>query len=82
MRRIATDECGHAVLSWRLDAWVRTRLSTGERARVDAARDAALRTMGRELQAPVAEELVRRAGLPPPPVARALLAAARMQLFG
>jgi|SoiMethySBSTD1v2_1073268.scaffolds.fasta_scaffold25773_3 hypothetical protein len=81
MRRIANDESGHAELSWQLDVWVRERLSTVERAQLDAAREAAIATIGRELEAPVDGELVRRAGFPPPPVARALLAALREQIF-
>jgi hypothetical protein len=81
MRRIAADEAGHALLSWRLDAWAREGLSAAERARVDLARDAALATLVRDADAGVAVELVRRAGLPPPAVAGALLATAREQLF-
>ena len=81
MRRIASDEAGHALLSWRVDAWAREGLSAVERARVDLARDAALATLARDADARVAVELVRRAGLPSPAVARALFTAAHEQLF-
>ncbi|HEY0136295.1 MAG TPA: ferritin-like domain-containing protein [Nannocystis sp.] len=43
--RIAEDERTHAELAWRIDAWVRPRLSPSARARVDAARSAAVRIL-------------------------------------
>jgi len=43
--RIAEDERTHAELAWRIDAWVRPRLSPSARARVDLARSAAVRTL-------------------------------------
>ncbi len=45
MQRIARDETAHAALAWKTDAWVRARLGRAARARVDAAREAALREL-------------------------------------
>lgn len=64
LRRIARDEVSHAQLSWDLAAWLAPRLSSTERAEVDAARQQAVSALqavlGREKDA----EQVRVAGVP------------------
>jgi hypothetical protein len=81
MRRIAHDETSHAVLSWDVDACARERLSACERARLDDAIATALMNVEAAVQAPVSGELVDRAGIPTPRVARALVEAARRALY-
>ena len=44
-RAIAADEARHAALGWAIDQWVRTRLPAEAHARIDAARDAAVREL-------------------------------------
>src|SRR5262245_13239428 len=44
-RSIADDEARHAALGWAIDAWVRTRLDASAHARIDAAREAAVREL-------------------------------------
>lgn len=44
-RRIAADEARHAALGWEIDRWVRTRLPAEAHARIDAAREAAVREL-------------------------------------
>jgi hypothetical protein len=70
MAAIAPDEAGHAALSFRVHAWARSRLSPGERRRVDGAARAALGELaGTDWEAlPVG--LRERAGLPGGVVAR------------
>lgn len=64
MQRIAVDETRHAALAWEVAAWADTRLSAAARARVARARQAAGRTLAKELAQTVPPELVREAGLP------------------
>jgi hypothetical protein len=47
---IADDERAHAELAWRIDAWVRPRLSPAAQIRVDAARTEAVRTLLAEVE--------------------------------
>jgi hypothetical protein len=75
LRRIARDEARHAAVAWSIDAWARGRLSRAGRARVDAARDAALADLAREIGPVRAEPLHVEAGIPRPEAARRLLAA-------
>ncbi|HEY5924025.1 MAG TPA: hypothetical protein VIV11_20235 [Kofleriaceae bacterium] len=44
-RGIAADEARHAALGWAIDAWVRTRLDAAAHARIDAARERAVREL-------------------------------------
>jgi len=44
-RGIADDEARHAALGWAIDQWVRTRLDEAAHARIDAARQAAVREL-------------------------------------
>lgn len=81
MRRIAKDETDHAVLSWKVHVWAREQLPPRERAELEAATAEALRTFERDLEGTPPEELVARAGLPSRYVARALVAAAKCELY-
>lgn len=69
---IARDEARHAALAWAVDRWVRTRLDDSACARIDAAREAALRELATETPGIPAEAL----GLPEGPQARGLYARA------
>ncbi|HEY5943945.1 MAG TPA: ferritin-like domain-containing protein [Kofleriaceae bacterium] len=69
-RGIADDEARHAALGWAIDTWVRTRLPVEAHARIDAAREAAVREL---FEGHNAEALVVL-GLPMASDARALLA--------
>jgi hypothetical protein len=72
LARIADDEAGHAQLSWRIDAWARSRLDAAARRRVGEARRAAAAELGRTLETQPPAELRELAGLPERAVARAL----------
>ena len=69
---LAEDETRHAELAWAVDAWLRTRLPASERARLRQVRRDELAQLAVQVDAAVDAELRDRAGLPPPPVARAL----------
>lgn len=70
---IASDELRHAELAWKIDAWLWDRLEQQDRARVDAARRAAVRRIAAEIEvATVDARGRRRLGLPSPVVARHL----------
>jgi hypothetical protein len=71
MRRVAVDETSHAALSWDIDRWARSRLDAEANARIDAARDDALRELVHESPEDD-EDLVRWAGLPSPNAHREL----------
>jgi hypothetical protein len=73
LRGIAEDETRHAHLSWKVAAWAEGHLSEAARHRVARARAHALASLKEEIELPVADSLVRVAGLPPPPVARVIL---------
>jgi hypothetical protein len=68
MARIAREEARHAALSWKIDAWARSRLTRAQRLEVDEARVQALGELLRSPWAPGPLEL----GLPTPAQARAL----------
>lgn len=72
LRRIAEDETRHAELAFSVARWIDARLSPPERAAVRAAQTAAARELVWRSAAPVDAELVTVAGLPSPPLARAL----------
>ena len=69
-RSIADDEARHAALGWAVDAWVRTRLDAAAHARIDAAREQAVRELFEGENADVLAVL----GLPIGDDARGLLA--------
>lgn len=79
MTEIAADECRHAQLAWRLDAWSFTQLSPAARARVDQAREVAFAAV-RRCPVPVLDDAPRRQlGLPTAARARALATALEQQ---
>jgi hypothetical protein len=69
-KAIAADEARHAALGWMIDAWVRTRLDADAHARIDAAREAAVRELFEGTDA----EALAVLGLPYGDEARGLLA--------
>lgn len=73
MRAIAEDECAHAELAERLDAFFATRLSPHERGFVAEARAAAVAALFDEASSPVVRSLREIAGVPSVTEARALL---------
>lgn len=73
LRGIADDETRHAALSWRVHAWMRTRLDHAALARVEGARRDAVRALRDELRAPMPAAVMIRAGLPSSDEAAALL---------
>jgi hypothetical protein len=69
-REIADDEARHAALGWAIDTWVKTRLPAEAHARIDAARQAAVR----ELFEGQSADALAFLGLPVGADARGLLA--------
>ena len=82
MRRIARDETRHAALSWSIDAWARSRLNRAARARVDAARDAAVRALVPGGARGAKETFAANIGLPSAAQERALARSLERSLFG
>jgi hypothetical protein len=72
MARISAEEARHAALAWQIDAWARRRLAPAARARVDHARDEAVRELLSGVTRPVPEALRRAMGLPERPIAAEL----------
>jgi hypothetical protein len=72
MARISAEEVRHASLAWQIDAWARCRLTPAARARVDEARDEAVRELLSGTSQPVPETLSRALGLPDRPTAARL----------
>ena len=81
MRGIARDETAHAELSWSLAHWIEPRLSRAARARVEAARRAAIRELEQEVSRGVAVAIHRAAGMPTPADARTLFDGVRAELW-
>jgi bacterioferritin (cytochrome b1) len=79
--RIASDEAEHAWLSAELDAWLMSKLTDEQRELVEAERSRAYAELARELEQPVADSLVRIAGVPRPSQALALLESVRGELM-
>jgi hypothetical protein len=73
MARIAEDETRHAALSWDIDAWAESRVSSEERRALREARMQAIKVLRTEATAPLDADLMADAGLPSPEVAAALL---------
>jgi hypothetical protein len=65
MAAIAPDEARHASLSWRIADWVEPMLDEAARARVAAARQAAVEELRREVAETSHESWSRVVGLPP-----------------
>jgi hypothetical protein len=64
MKRIAIDETRHASLGWAVAKWAEGRLAPQARARVEAARTAAVAELASELQHDPSQGLRDTAGLP------------------
>jgi hypothetical protein len=79
--RIADDELRHAELAVDLDRWVRTRLAPAARARVDAARDHAVRALSRQVRRAPHRALISELGLPDSAAASRLFDDARAQIW-
>jgi hypothetical protein len=82
MARIAADETRHAALAWAVAGWMEPRLDERSRRAVVAARRRAVRTLFREVRAPLPPVLVVRAGLPSAARAGALLEELETALWG
>ena len=78
---IADDETRHAALAWDVAAWVALRVSPAARARVEAARDAAVVALCAELASPVDDALVHDTGMPGPDAALRLAEHLRASLW-
>ena len=70
--QIAEDELSHAALAWQVAEWLRPRLSSDGRARVEAVKADAVDTLMTELEASVDPELTQIAGVPATTAALAL----------
>jgi hypothetical protein len=64
MTAVALDEVRHAQLSWDVHAWLMLRLDLSAQARVEAAREQAMRQLVSDASEPHASELVAQAGMP------------------
>ncbi len=73
MVSIARDEAAHAELSWAIDAWAVATLDGAAHKRLDAAYDAALAELRREIAVEPGETVATRAGIPTAAQASALL---------
>ncbi len=82
MARVARDETRHAALAWAIARWVEPRLDARTRARLDAARRRAVRTLRRQARAAVPTVLVRKAGVPSASDAGRMLDALEATLWG
>jgi hypothetical protein len=82
MRTIASDELGHAALSWDLAAWLDTRLTHEQRAAVAEARAEAVAKLGAEVDRGVPAPWRKALGMPSPEEARAILAGMRTEVWG
>jgi hypothetical protein len=71
--KIARDETRHAALAFQLQAWLDSRLTRAARARVQAARAAAIAALRRELAQPPETALIAPLGLPAAREAQGLL---------
>lgn len=71
---IAADERRHALLSWRVAAWIDMQLTLAERAQVAAASRAAIATLREEEAWPKSNAVSQAVGLPSPATALGLLA--------
>ncbi|MBK7398214.1 MAG: hypothetical protein IPJ34_18460 [Myxococcales bacterium] len=70
---IAADEARHAELSWAVDAWIQLQLEPAARARVAAARDAAVQRLLEDGAPTMPAEVHSLAGYPTPSESREIL---------
>jgi rubrerythrin len=73
MDRIAIDETRHAAMAWSVARWLDLRLDARGRARVAAAKRAAIAELRREVATPPDASVVREAGVPNQAHAKMLL---------
>jgi hypothetical protein len=66
MESISADECRHAELSWAIAAWMRPRLTTGEREAIDRAMQDAIARLARDGDSRLVELLTERVWRQPP----------------
>jgi hypothetical protein len=81
MGPIARDEANHASLSWRLAAWLDTKLDVDARGRVENARSRAVDDLAREIAVEPAERDRHALGLPNASTRHAVLNALRASLW-
>ncbi len=81
MAHIAPDEARHGALGWKVAAWVEPLLDPAARARVGAAKRAAIVALEAELRESPPEALARVAGLPSSMAAQAMLRELGRSLF-
>jgi hypothetical protein len=79
--RIAADELRHAEVAVEIDRWTRERLTPAARARVDSARDAAIRALARQVRVAPKPALVSELGLPDRAAAARMFDAARGEIW-
>jgi hypothetical protein len=80
MRRIARDETRHAALAWAIARWIRPRLDTGARTRVDEAQRRAVDSLRGEVES-LPAAIARATGTPDRDRALALLDAVANRLW-
>jgi hypothetical protein len=73
MAGIAADETRHAMLSWKLMAWLSPLLSEREQMHVDEAKAEAQAALALEIETALPESVRRTLGMPSPEVAALLL---------
>ncbi|MFO0639439.1 MAG: hypothetical protein U0183_09540 [Polyangiaceae bacterium] len=81
MDRVYRDECAHAELAWSVHAFLLPKLSSDERARVEAAMDAAVRELHASADAQVPYEVRSPLGLPDGAEAKRLVRGLKIHLF-
>lgn len=81
MDRVYRDECAHAELAWSVHAFLLPKLSSDERARVEAAMDAAVRELHASTEVHVPYEVRSPLGLPDSAEAKRLVRGLKIHLF-
>jgi hypothetical protein len=81
MSRIAADETRHAELSWAVDGFLRSKLSTAATERVRRAQKAVVERLASEVEEAPSEQLVELLGLPEPSRALAMFHATNRALW-
>jgi hypothetical protein len=81
MKGVARDEGQHAALSWQIARWIEPRLEADARARLEAAKEEAMRQLENELAGEPGADVLRVAGIPSARHARRLFEQARAMLW-
>jgi hypothetical protein len=79
MKTIAAEETGHAMFSWDLHRWLFNQLDSEQRQRIETAMQTTTEAIEDNLDRARSVELVTRAGLPSPQVARQLFEGLRTE---